>query len=247
MSWRTGDGLAPLKVAVIGRSRVFGALPPAQHFKRMDGLPFGLRRFVLFAVLVIETVATGSHGSPRRRSRSAVKPLRRPRLTVNTKKCETGAVDAIPTGMKSVNFIYFFLGASLLFKEETEDGCSDASSGLVLSGPLRRLARRRFSQAIARRDNTVPRHSKPCRNEFAESFACQKFVPRAVSLHFDLWRTDGSSWRLGNFSRIRGEIERDETRTVNWTQTNGMWIRERNEMFLFWIWRLQGRGLIPIG
>ena len=84
--------VAPLKVAVIGRSRVFGALPPAQHFERMDGLPFGLRRFVLFAVLVIETVVAGSHSSPRRRSRSAVKPLRRPRLAVNTNKFETGVV-----------------------------------------------------------------------------------------------------------------------------------------------------------
>lgn len=58
---------------------------------------------------------------------------------------------------------YFFLGASLLLNEEADDddGVPVASNGLVLSGPARRLARKRFSQAMARRDNFVPRHSKP--------------------------------------------------------------------------------------
>lgn len=48
-------------------------------------------------------------------------------------------------------------------KEENDEAGfeRDASSGLVVSGPVLRVARRRFSQAVARRDNNVPLVSKP--------------------------------------------------------------------------------------
>lgn len=55
---------------------------------------------------------------------------------------------------------FFFLGASLLLSEEDAEVPVD-SNGLILSGPALWLARKRFSHATARRDNTVPRHSKP--------------------------------------------------------------------------------------
>lgn len=60
-------------------------------------------------------------------------------------------------------FFFFFLrGVSLLLSDDTaEVAAAVDSSGLVLRGPAGWLARKRFSQATARRDNAVPRHSNP--------------------------------------------------------------------------------------
>ena len=64
---------------------------------------------------------------------------------------------------------HFFLGGvgsngvedAGLFLLTTDLGGTTASSGLVDSGPDRRVARNKFSQAVALCDRTVPRHSKP--------------------------------------------------------------------------------------
>jgi hypothetical protein len=64
---------------------------------------------------------------------------------------------------------HFFLGGvgsksvedAGLFLLTTDLGGTTASSGLVDSGPDRRVARNKFSQAVALCDKTVPRHSKP--------------------------------------------------------------------------------------
>jgi hypothetical protein len=60
-------------------------------------------------------------------------------------------------------FFFFLRGVSLLLSDDTAEVPAAAvdSSGLVLRGPAGWLARKRFSQATARRDNAVPRHSNP--------------------------------------------------------------------------------------
>lgn len=61
-------------------------------------------------------------------------------------------------------FFFFLRGVSLLLSDDTAEVPAAAtvdSSGLVLRGPAGWLARKRFSQATARRDNVVPRHSNP--------------------------------------------------------------------------------------
>ncbi len=61
----------------------------------------------------------------------------------------------------SGGFLFFFL----FFLTGVVEGVvsAECSSGLVdKAPPERRDARIKFSQAVARRDNSVPRHSKPC-------------------------------------------------------------------------------------
>lgn len=113
----------------------------------------GWRRCAIFQSLMRSSFTANSLAMKRER--------RRERESMSYSDSKSTHSSLFPERGCDVWVTHFFLGASFVLSDEALD-LVVASNGLVLSGPVRRLDRKRFSQATPLRDNSVPRHSKPC-------------------------------------------------------------------------------------